>query len=107
MTEIEKTNLFYWAVVGMPNDKRQTTTNNDKRQMQMIIWRGRYLGNDHPDGPASGGEGLLQMIIQRDRPFANDHPEGLASCKSTIESNIQCGAEKVFVAVFAFLHLRD
>ena len=47
----------------------------------MIIWRGRYLENDHPDGPASGGEGLLQMIIQRDRPFANDHPEGLASSK--------------------------
>ena len=62
--------------------------------MQMIIWRGQYRGDDHPDGPASGGEGLLQMIIQRDRPFANDHPEGLASCKSTIESNIQCVAEQ-------------
>ena len=35
------------------NIQQQLTTNNDKRQMQMIIWRGRHLGNDHPDGPAS------------------------------------------------------
>ena len=49
--------------------------------LQMIIWRGWPLANDHPEGLASckwlyGGGGLLKMIIWRGRPLANDicHP---------------------------------
>ena len=61
--------------------------------LQMIIWSGRPLANDHPKGPASyecssGRASLLQMIesplqiiIQRGRPLVNDLSDGPTSCK--------------------------
>ena len=87
-----------WLIVRLSYHPSSCNNNNNKCKwssggacfLQMIIWRGPSLANDHPEEPASykwspGGISLLQMIIWRSRCLANDHPEGSASCKWSLE----------------------
>ena len=71
---------------GPTSKNKQPAINNNKLQMQILIWIDWPIANDHPDEPASCAwssrwTGLLKMIIWMDRPFANDHRDGPAPCK--------------------------